>query len=346
MSYQLPAAVVKKQLHYDLIGKDSQRGITLSYGWLANQCGHCMLGYIPTHLLYLLLSKWLSVKGAAWKAAVIIAVIWTLFEIYNVVKPLQQQKKEGSLFEPDWKNIIHDTATDLGFFTFGALLAGLLLGFNWYLLIAILVLCFILFPASKHWYYTKIFQQAAEYPFQFRLSQWKWNMKEADRTVVLKFLEQRKSGYHLLLSGAYKTGKTSLGVAIANEWSIQHRTSKYATAMKLFSWMIEPGQSEPRVPSELWNWRNADCLVIDDLNTGLPHSGELISPSCFLQHMQEGNYAAQNIEALQQMNTVWVLGDIVSVSAQKLQNSWQQMLMEMGIPADKILHIDLSQPAS
>ncbi len=343
MPYQLPAAIVKKQLHYDLIGKDSQRGITLSYGWLANQCGHCMLGYIPTHLVYLLLAKLFHVNGASWKAAVIITICWTGFEIYNVVKPLSQQKKEGALFEPDWKNIIHDTATDLGFFATGALLAGLFLGFNWYLLAGLLMVAFVLVSPSKHWYHTKIFQQAAEFPFQFRLSQWKYNLDETDSKTVLQFLDLPKAGYHLLISGAYKTGKTSLAVAIANEWSIQHRTAKYATAIKLFSWMIEPDSSEPTVPSNLWNWRNADCLIIDDLNTGLPHSGEFISPAVFVQHMNEGNYAAQNLEALQQLNTIWVLGEIASVSAQTLQNSWQHMLSGMGIPADRIIQIDLSR---
>lgn len=342
MPYQLPAAIVKKQLHYDLIGKDSQRGITLSYGWLANQCGHCMLGFIPTHMLYLLFSRVFHVRGASWKAAVWIALFWTLFEIYNVVKPLSQQKKEGALFEPDWKNIIHDTATDLGFFTTGALLAGLLLGFNWYLLAGLFIVIFVLASPSKHWYHTKMFQQAAEYPFQFRLSQWKWNMNEAERAMVLEFLERPKAGYHLLISGPYKTGKTSLAVAIANEWSIRHRTAKYATAIKLFSWMIEPDSSEYAVPSHLWSWRKADCLVIDDLNTGLPHSGELISPAVFIQHMNEGNYAARNLEALQELNTIWVLGEIASVSVQTLQNSWQQMLTGMGIPAGKIIQIDLT----
>lgn len=345
MPYQLPAAIVKKQLHYDLIGKDSQRGITLSYGWLANQCGHCMLGYIPTHLVYLLLAKLFHVNGASWIAAVIITICWTGFEIYNVVKPLSQQKKEGALFEPDWKNIIHDTATDLGFFAIGALLAGLLLGFNWYLLAGLLMVAFVLISPSKHWYHTKIFQQAAEFPFQFRLSQWKYNLDETDSKTVLQFLDRPKAGYHLLISGAYKTGKTSLAVAIANEWSIRHRTAKYATAIKLFSWMIEPDSSEPTVPSNLWNWRNADCLIIDDLNTGLPHSGEFISPAVFVQHMNEGNYAAQNLEALQQLNTIWVLGEIATVSTQALQNSWQHMLSDMGIAADKIIHIDLSRSA-
>lgn len=345
MPYQLPAAVVKKQLHYDLIGKDSQRGITLSYGWLANQCGHCMLGFIPAHLLYLLLSKVLHVKGASWKAALYIVLFWTAFEIYNVVKPLSQQKKEGALFEPDWKNIIHDTATDLGFFASGALLAGMLLGFNWYLLIALLLVAFVLSSPAKYWYHTKIFQQAAEYPFQFRLSQWKWNMSEAETNTVLDFLKKPKAGYHLLISGAYKTGKTSLAVAIANEWSIQHRTAKYATAMKLFSWMVEADATEPAVPSNIWTWRKADCLVIDDLNTGLPHSQELISPAEFMSHMNEGDYTAENLTALQQINTIWVLGEIASVSNQTLQNSWQQMLLDMGIPADKIVQVDLNRTA-
>jgi hypothetical protein len=345
MPYQLPAAVVKKQLHYDLIGKDSQRGITLSYGWLANQCGHCMLGFIPAHLLYLLLLKVFHVKGASWKAAVFILLFWTAFEIYNVVKPLSEQKKEGALFEPDWKNIIHDTATDLGFFATGALLAGMLLGFNWYLLTGFLLVAFVLSSPAKYWYHTKIFQQAAEYPFQFRLSQWKLSMEEQNRKMVLEFLQHPKGGYHLLLSGAYKTGKTSLAVAMANEWSIRHRTCKYATAMKLFGWMAEPDLPEAAVPFNLWSWRKADCLVIDDLNTGLPYSGELISPVIFLQHMNEGLHASKNLAALQQINTIWVLGEIASVSNQTLQNSWQQMLLDMGIPADRIVHVDLNRIA-
>lgn len=346
MSFRkLPPGIVKKELQYDLIGKDSQRGITLSYGWLANQCGHCMLGFIPTHLVYLLLVKVFHVKGASWKAALIIAGLWTLFEIYNVVKPLKKQKAEGALFEPDWKNIIHDTLTDLGFFTLGALLAGLLLGFNWYLLVGLLMVVYVLIAPSKHWYLTKMFQQAAEYPFQFRLSQWKLDMEEDDRKTILEFLRKPKGGYHLLIAGAYKTGKTSLAVAIANEWSIQHRTVKYATAMKLFSWMTEADLEEPTVPSSLWNWRSADCLVIDDINTGLPHSGELISPAVFMKHLQEGDYTTQNLEALRQLNTVWVLGDIASVSVQTLQSCWRQMILTMDIPADKIMQINLTHSA-
>ena len=108
MPFRLSATTVKAQLRYDLIGKDSQRGITLSYGWLANQCGHCMLGYIPTHLIYLLLYYCFNLENATWLSALIVSLILTIFEYINVRKPLKQQKQAGALFEPDWKNIIHE----------------------------------------------------------------------------------------------------------------------------------------------------------------------------------------------------------------------------------------------
>lgn len=343
MSFRLPIAVIKAQLNYDLIGKDSQRGITLSYGWLANQCGHCMLGYIPTHLLFLLLHHCFHVPSAVWLSVLIISLLWTGFEIYNVIKPLRQQKKQGSLFEPDWKNIISDTATDLGFFITGALLAGLLLGGTWLLAVVGVIIWLFLYPASKYWYHTKIFQQAAEYPFQFRLSQWKWAMPEKDRELVLHFIENSLPGQHLLISGEYKTGKTSLAVAIANELSIKHKRCKYATAIKLFSNCIEPDAGQSEVPGNLWSWRRADCFVIDDLNTGLPHSAELISSEIFMQHIQTGQYAAENMQALLQVRIVWVLGDIAEASIAALHSSWKNMLLQIGLPEQNIYQLHLSK---
>lgn len=343
MQFRLSAKIVKAQLTYDLIGKDSQRGITLSYGWLANQCGHCMLGYIPTHLIYLLLHYWFQLDSATWLSALIVSLIWTIFEYINVRKPLKKQKEEGALFEPDWKNIIHDTSTDLGFFIFGALLAAIVLGGTWILSVILLILCLILYPASKKWYHTKIFQQAAEYPIQFRLSQWKWKMNDEDKETVLAFVQQKSSGKHLLISGEYKTGKTSLSVAIANELSIQHHTCKYTTAVKLFSSFVEANPVEPQVPGNIWGWRTAEYLVIDDINTGLPNTGELISPETFLQHLKTGNYGADNMQALKKSNVIWVLGDVTSIGVKTLQSTWKQMLGDLGIPEDRITHIHLSK---
>lgn len=43
---------IRNQLKADLIGKDSYRGVTLTYSWLANQFGHFSLGYAYTDSLF------------------------------------------------------------------------------------------------------------------------------------------------------------------------------------------------------------------------------------------------------------------------------------------------------
>jgi hypothetical protein len=40
----IQAKYILQQLNFDLIGKDSYRGITLTYAWMANQFGHIALG--------------------------------------------------------------------------------------------------------------------------------------------------------------------------------------------------------------------------------------------------------------------------------------------------------------
>jgi hypothetical protein len=40
------------QLYKDLIGKDSHRGVTITYSWLANQFGHFAIGYILTLIIF------------------------------------------------------------------------------------------------------------------------------------------------------------------------------------------------------------------------------------------------------------------------------------------------------
>jgi glucokinase len=51
-SNSLSSARIRKQLNYDLIGKDSYRGITLSYAYLANQTGHFALAFVPSAGIY------------------------------------------------------------------------------------------------------------------------------------------------------------------------------------------------------------------------------------------------------------------------------------------------------
>jgi hypothetical protein len=79
---------IRNQLKADLIGKDSYRGVTLTYTWLANQFGHISLGFIPTFILYLILSKNYDDEAASLWAAVLISAAWFIFETFNFLGPL------------------------------------------------------------------------------------------------------------------------------------------------------------------------------------------------------------------------------------------------------------------
>lgn len=79
---------IRNQLKADLIGKDSYRGVTLTYTWLANQFGHISLGFIPTFILYIVLSRYYSNDSASIRAAAFISAAWFIFEAFNFLGPL------------------------------------------------------------------------------------------------------------------------------------------------------------------------------------------------------------------------------------------------------------------
>ncbi|MEO8414004.1 MAG: hypothetical protein ABI472_10105 [Ginsengibacter sp.] len=79
---------IRNQLKADLIGKDSYRGVTLTYSWLANQFGHISLGFIPTFILYIILSRYYNEDRASFWAAVLISAAWFIFETFNFLGPL------------------------------------------------------------------------------------------------------------------------------------------------------------------------------------------------------------------------------------------------------------------
>ena len=79
---------IRNQLKADLIGKDSYRGVTLTYTWLANQFGHISLGFIPTFILYIVLSRYYNNDTASLRAAVFISAAWFIFETFNFLGPL------------------------------------------------------------------------------------------------------------------------------------------------------------------------------------------------------------------------------------------------------------------
>lgn len=167
---------IYRQLIADLIGKDSYRGVTLTYSWLANQFGHFSLGFIPTFIGFLILKKYYPEDRAALKAAWIISAIWLTFEIFNFLGPLLFTKlgnmKKTYVFQPAWGNIAFDTITDLSFFWVGAFISSMLCGFTPTALMVVVVLTVLMIYPAYYWYLTKMYLQAPSYPFQFRLSQW------------------------------------------------------------------------------------------------------------------------------------------------------------------------------
>src|SRR5437868_1684421 len=96
MSKPITIANFLAQLKADLIGKDSYRGVTLTYSWLANQFGHFSLGFVPTLFLYLFLLKKHGFDSAAKWAPIIVAGAWIAFETYNFLGPLLSKKQSKS----------------------------------------------------------------------------------------------------------------------------------------------------------------------------------------------------------------------------------------------------------
>ncbi|MEO8884839.1 MAG: hypothetical protein ABI367_02180 [Mucilaginibacter sp.] len=341
---------VLKQLKADLIGKDSYRGVTLTYTWLANQFGHISLGFIPTILLYLILFHYRVTHHAAFYSALGISVTWLLFETYNFLGPLLLQKHSKSkvlfvpdkayTFQPDWKNIAFDTITDLSFFWFGAVSASLLCGYAPGRMIILLVIVVALIYPCRYWYLTKMYLQVPQYPYQFRLAQWDHNLDDADRATIKQFIDGDEN-FHLFLFGARRCGKTSLGVGIATELSIKHQSAIYTTAMKLAPNFFESDQELLQDNANLWTWRDCGVLVIDDINPGDPVKPDPVSPTVFQQYID--TFVPENTanrQALAKLKTIWVMGSEDPEKTILVQ--WETMLHNIGVLPDKIISINLA----
>lgn len=337
------------QLKADLIGKDSYRGVTLTYSWLANQFGHFSLGFIPTLLLYLCLLKCYGFDHAVKCAPVIVAVAWILFETYNFLGPLLFKKQSKSkllyipekqyTFRPAWGNIAFDTLTDLGYFSLGAFCCAWLFSHDTSHSIIIGALFIALLFPSFYWFRTKMFLQIPKYPFQFRLSQWDKPISEAGATEVKKFRDAGEdSGMQLLIFGTKNSGKTSLAVGVATELSIKKNPAAYTTATKLYSMFVESADPPPKIDS-LWGWRGSSVLVIDDINPGDPITKEIVDATTFLEFLNAAFPEINNRIAIKQKKVIWVLGTLDPDG--KILESWKEMLKAIGVPDGRILCVNL-----
>ena len=343
----ISAKRILQQLKSDLIGKDSHRGVTLTYSWLANQFGHISLGFIPAFLVYYLLNL------EALKASLYVSVFWFLFELYNFLGPLLSKrvsnsdvlfvpKKSKYIFNPKWLNVAFDTFTDVCFFLLGCFLFAFCIHkFNVNTIIIVIAgLGLYLAFATRYWYLTKMYQFYARFPFQFRLSQWLFVIDAEDKLKVENFLGLKNNGNHLLIFGSLGAGKTSLGVGILNELSIKNNTCLYVNAIKMFNYFFKD-EGDVLESHEIWNWETVDFLMIDDINPSEPIQDELISPTkllSFIDTLKLEN--KKNRKILKNKNIIWILGSNQALDGKKT-NKWKEMLQHIGVEEHKISTINL-----
>ncbi|MBK8805813.1 MAG: hypothetical protein IPO21_03820 [Bacteroidales bacterium] len=295
------------QLKNDLIGKDSQRGITITYAWLANQFGHFSLGFIPCVLFYFFFSSWSPVF-----ITLLVCGLWLLFETFNLLGPLMKPSyRKGLVFKPKWNNLIFDTSTDLLFFFFGASVFLILNKTIPVVVIIVIVLSLVALILFIYWYTVKMYIQSAYFPFQFRLSQWMCKISNEDKDKIDK-LEKKCCKNQIIIFGGRDTGKTSLAVALATEYSIIKIACQYTTVFKFVESCLNSEQKLIEMyPHLLWTWRKSECLVIDDVNPGNPFQ-DVVTPE-FIRTALEKNESLknENYSALSNKTVIWVVGETV-----------------------------------
>lgn len=346
----MKAKLIFKQLKDDLIGKDAYRGVTLTYAWLANQFGHFALGFIPSMILYQVF-KLKDIYEDPMIISLFVFVFWGSFEMINFLGPLLIEKKSKNefpffkvkknyTFNPRWFNLGLDTFTDLCFFCIGAFTYSLLMSYSNFNLGLLFVLLILIFQPCNYWFLSRMYQLHAKYPFQFRLSQWNRPISEDNKKKIVQYLKSsKKETKHLLIFGDHKSGKTSLAVGISNELSIKQKSCLYISAMKLFEEFYN--DSKEKIHHSIWNWKDVDYLIIDDINPGHPISEELVSPEQFLSFIDTGlSINKENREVLKNKNIIWVLGNKEKNESLN-KNPWIQMVEGIGVHSNNIEAINL-----
>ena len=342
---------ILKQLKADLIGKDSYRGVTLTYSWLANQFGHFSLGFLPSLIVQHWLQKCSHINAPAFVAAVAVATFWLCFELYNFLGPLLAKKHSSSsklyipttskyVFQPAWANVAFDTFTDVCFFAVGAFTASLFGGIlckEIYILIALIII--LIYPV-RYWFVTKMLLQYARFPVQFRLSQWKGEMQANDVANIINYINKSNNtkGNHLLIFGGRKTGKSLLSVGIATELAIKQKTCSYYTATKWYNLLALTNEEVIATEDcDVWSWRTASTMIIDDINPGDLLNKDFVKPSDVKDFIEDANLALQNKEELSNKNIVWVMGKASDANS---ANEWVKMLQEtIGISNATVVYL-------
>jgi len=330
---------ILQQLRWDLIGKDSYRGISLTYAWLCNQWGHIAIGFIPAIFMGIYGNmNWFGLHNIV-IAGLLISVIATAFEIFNYSYPLLTQRSKMT-FEPAWFNVAFDTFTDLVFFYTGGLTAILVLNSVYDLplsniyAIALIVCGIYIASVFIYWYKTKMYIQNAQFPFQKRLSQWTFKIGKDEKFDIVQYIKKQEKK-HILIFGGDSSGKTSLAVAIATEMAIKQKTAYYTTAFKFLNKTSKSNEELDTAKSGLWTWRQSKYVVIDDINSG-GNEKELITPDYMYEAISYSPYSKDNSDAILNNSFLWVVG------RPKSKTEWIDFVKRLGIDGGDILIINLS----
>jgi hypothetical protein len=325
MKSSVTSTQIFTQLKADLIGKDSYRGVTQSYAWLANQFGHFSLGFIPAVVIYACCQRY-----SASNVSLAVALWWVAFETFNVIKSIYSSKQDrGVVFKPDTPGIVFDTITDLSFFSLGALQPALFVETS---SVHILILCALLVVCSigfRFWYPEKIFLQEGWLPFQFRISRWKGSfLDNNDASRIQTFISSDERSMHLIISGAQGSGKTSLAVGIASELAIKRQCVYYTSAIKWVNELILANDAPTM--SGFWSRRRAHVLVIDDINPDSFPVDSWFTPNTAIHYLKQSN----EINNIYHQKIIWVL-------PKPAESLFRAMLKDLGVPSDKILSVQL-----
>ena len=324
----------KEQFKYDIIGKDSQRGVTLSYAWLANQLGHFTLGMLTTILLYFILYFCNLEKLALIIPPIMTVGLWTGFEIFNVTKSMHK-KSLTNPFTPDWKNIKFDTFCDLVFFSLGAF--GGMLVFTQTNNIIFITITVIIFISTRfiylNWYPIKIVTQFAYFPFQYRISQWNKKISDFNKNLIQSYISNKEKK-HIVIFGGENTGKTSLAVSIATEFTIQKIPCFYTTGIKFIQLLNLSDEDFKNNYSLPWSWREIEYLVIDDINAG-DNIEEFFKPTFFQKVIDNSQYSDLNKKTISSIPIIWVLGK------KETKQDWINFLKGYSIEDKNIVTIEL-----
>jgi hypothetical protein len=300
---------------------------------MANQVGHFALGFIPTSALVIIFNF------EPMKAFIYVGLFWLLFEIYNVLSPLYKKEYKGNgSFRPEWGNLTFDTFTDLCFFWLGSYVYYLFHDSGttqWFImLIFLLYLAF----GTRHWFLTKLYQQNAFLPYQFRLSQWDAEISYNNKERIKWFLANGRQPHHFIVYGDKGRCKTRLMVGVANELAIRHYRSTYTTMAKWVSLLQESDDELSRSKHSLWPWTASTFLLIDDINPGCPPESNKYSSAdvaAYVCHQHE----ARNKQALRNMSVAWVVG---SNREGDSVEQWIDLLRSFGLIEEQIHIVDLN----